>query len=100
MINTPTRIYSLSFPLWEYLFFDFLYMTLRSRLMIGLIAIASFPLISSGTEGTVGAPPPPPTPHVYTETEIAYIRGLNCDTFTEAAAKTRCLDIKKMALSQ
>ncbi len=38
-------------------------------------------------------------PRVYTDTEIAYIRGLNCDTLS-SEAKTRCLDIKKATLSQ
>ena len=71
-------------------------MTLRSRLMIGLIATASFPLISFGTDTTSTTT----APLLYSETEIAYIRGMSCDTFTEVAAKTRCLDIKKSALSQ
>ena len=71
-------------------------MTLSSRLIVGLIAIASFPLISSGTEGTSTSPL---APRVYTDTEITYIRGLNCDTLT-TDAKARCLDIKKAALSQ
>ena len=71
-------------------------MTLRLQLIVWLIAIASFPIASSGTEivGTISS-----SPRVYTETEIAYIRGLNCDTLT-TDAKARCLDIKKAALSQ
>lgn len=70
-------------------------MTLRSRLMIGLIALSSFPLISSGADVATTA-----TPRIYNQVEIAYIQGLNCDTFTEAAAKTRCLEIKKQVAMQ
>ena len=68
-------------------------MTLRSRLLIGVLATLSVPLISSAMEGTSTSP------RVYTATEIAYIRGINCDTFT-STEKTRCLEIKKAALSQ
>ena len=63
--------------------------------MIGLIATASFPLISFGMDTTSTTT----VPRVYTDTEIAYIRGINCDTFA-ADARARCLDIKKSALSQ
>ncbi len=56
-------------------------MTLRSRLMIGLFAIASFPLISFGTDTTNTAT----APRIYSETEIAYIRNINCDIFTNEA---------------
>ncbi len=70
-------------------------MTLRSQIMIGLIATASFPLISFGTDATNTAS----APRIYSETEIAYIRGINCDTFT-SDAKAQCLDIKKSTLSQ
>lgn len=68
-------------------------MTLRSRLLIAVFAMLSIPLISSAMEGTSTSP------RVYTATEIAYIRGINCDTFT-STEKTRCLEIKKAALSQ
>ena len=63
--------------------------------MIGLIATASFPLISFGTELSSTT-----IPTSYSEAQLAYIRGINCDTFTEVAEKTRCIEIKKMTLSQ
>jgi hypothetical protein len=40
------------------------------------------------------------TARIYNQVEISYIQGLNCDTFTEAAAKTRCLEIKKQVAIQ
>jgi hypothetical protein len=58
--------------------------------------VLSIPLISSAMEGATTSTT---APRVYTATEIAYIRGINCDTFT-GADKTRCLEIKKAALSQ
>ncbi len=68
-------------------------MNFRSWLSLGLIATASFPLISFGAESTTSAP------RVYNQVEIAYIQGLNCDTFT-ADAKWRCLEIKKQVAIQ
>ncbi|MBC7504081.1 hypothetical protein H7169_03845 [Candidatus Gracilibacteria bacterium] len=70
-------------------------MTLHSRLIIGLIATASFPIISFGTDATNIAG----TPRIYDDTEIAYIRSINCDILT-SDAKTLCLDIKKSTLIQ
>lgn len=40
------------------------------------------------------------TARIYNQVEISYIQGLNCDTFTEAAAKARCLEIKKQVAIQ
>jgi hypothetical protein len=71
-------------------------MTLRSRLLVAIFAMLSVPLISSAMTDTSMSTT---ALHVYTQTEIAYIRGINCDTFTETE-KTRCLEIKKAALSQ
>jgi hypothetical protein len=58
-------------------------MTLRSQFIIGLIAIASFPIISSGADTTSINPPR----RIYTQTEIPYVQRLNCDTFADIAAK-------------
>jgi hypothetical protein len=58
-------------------------MMLRSSLLIGS-------LVSLSTLAVVGAE----TPRTYTPPEVAYIQGLNCDSFADAAAKSRCLDVK------
>lgn len=67
-------------------------MTLRSRLLIGVLATLSVPLISSAMESATA-------PRVYTQTEIAYIRGINCDTVS-ASEQAHCMEIKKAALAQ
>jgi hypothetical protein len=71
-------------------------MTIRSRLLVAVFAMLSVPLISSAMTDTSMSTT---APRVYTQTEIAYIRGINCDTFTETE-KARCLEIKKAALAQ
>lgn len=70
-------------------------MTLRSQLMIGLIATAIFPIISFAADTATTTN----TTRIYSETEIASIHSMNCDSYT-SETKNKCLDLKKSALSQ
>jgi hypothetical protein len=80
--SIPLLVYTIFVSRFETFIFYIFSMTLRSWLMLGLLALSSSPMISSGAEMTATTTG---TSRAYTETESTYIRSLNCDTFAEVA---------------
>lgn len=64
---------------------------MKKLVLAGLLATLSVPLISSASDT--------PAPRQFSATEIAYIKNINCDTFT-GTSKTYCLSIKAQAMVQ